>query len=107
MNPLPSDVHPDMPVLFVFLRYKFAKFEHFRIHVAIPPTTSKISVLHCSSGDPCMKMGTYCKTEGIIGLMIKELLPKVSRFRCKRNECAINHTKTGSPGMTGHALHPV
>jgi len=38
MNPLPSDVHPDMPVLFVFLRYKFAKFEHFRICVAIPPT---------------------------------------------------------------------
>src|SRR5258707_4593647 len=38
MNPLPSDVHPDVPVLFVFLRYKFAKFEHFRICVAIPPT---------------------------------------------------------------------
>src|SRR5258708_31852408 len=60
-----------------------------------------------SSGDPCMKMGTYHKTKGIIGLMIEELLPKVSRFRCKRNECAINHAKTGSPGMTGHALHPV
>src|SRR5258708_35863331 len=26
--------------------------------------------------------------------VIKELLPKVSRFRCKRNECAINHAKT-------------
>src|SRR6266436_4702439 len=25
----------------------------------------------------------------------------------KRNECAINHAKTRSPGMTGHALHPV
>src|SRR5258708_11066990 len=43
MNPLPSDVHPDVPVLFVFLRYKFAKFEHFRIHVAIPPTPSTLS----------------------------------------------------------------
>jgi len=47
-----------------------------------------------SSGDLCMKMGTYHKTEGIIGLMIKELLPKVSGFRCKRSECAINHAKT-------------
>src|SRR5258707_11397405 len=55
-----------------------------------------------SSGDLCMKMGTYCKTEGIIGLTIEELLPKVSRFRCKRNECAINHAKTGSPGMARH-----
>src|SRR5258708_20061722 len=43
MNPLPSDVHPDVPVLFVFLRYKFAKFEHFRIHVAILPTPSTLS----------------------------------------------------------------
>ncbi|SRR5258708_39089720 len=40
MNPLPSDVHPDVPVLFIFLRYKFAKFEHFRICVAILPTSS-------------------------------------------------------------------
>src|SRR5258707_15716997 len=38
MNPLPSDVHPDVPVLFVFLRYEVAKFELFRIHVVIPPT---------------------------------------------------------------------
>src|SRR5260221_5310116 len=40
MNPLPSDVHPDVPVLFIFLRYKFANFEHFRICVAILPTSS-------------------------------------------------------------------
>src|SRR5258708_621919 len=43
MNPLPSDVHPDMPVLFIFLRYKFTEFEHFRICVAIPPTTASRS----------------------------------------------------------------
>src|SRR5260370_17616887 len=50
---------------------------------------------------------TYHKTEGIIGLEIEELLSKVSRFQCKRDECAINHTETGSPGMTRDALHPV
>src|SRR5258705_10877363 len=44
MNPLPSDVHPDMPVLFIFLRYKFAEFEHFRIRVAILPTTASGSL---------------------------------------------------------------
>ena len=38
MNTLPSDVHPDMPVLFIFMRYKFAKFELFRICVVILPT---------------------------------------------------------------------
>src|SRR5260370_17417007 len=50
---------------------------------------------------------TYCKTEGIIRLAIEELLSKVSRFRCKRDECAINHAVTGSPSMTRDALHPV
>src|SRR5260370_12961864 len=44
MNPLPSDVHADMPVLFIFLRYKFTEFEHFRICVAIPPTTASRSL---------------------------------------------------------------
>src|SRR5258708_17150799 len=50
---------------------------------------------------------TYHKTEGIIRLVIEELLSKVSRFRCERDECAIDHAVTGSPSMTRDALHPV
>src|SRR5260370_1148060 len=50
---------------------------------------------------------TYHKTEGIIRLAIKELLSNVSRFRCERDECAIDHAVTRSPSMTRDALHPV
>src|SRR5260370_14081800 len=50
---------------------------------------------------------TYHKTEGIIRLAIKELLSKVSRLRCKRDECAIDHAVTGSPSITRDTLHPV
>src|SRR5258707_1189526 len=50
---------------------------------------------------------TYHKTEGIIRLAIEELLSKVSRLRCERDECAINHAVTRSPSMTRDTLHPV
>ena len=50
---------------------------------------------------------TYHKTEGIIRLAIEELLSKVSRLRCERDECAIDHAVTRSPSMTRDALHPV
>src|SRR5260370_21455580 len=50
---------------------------------------------------------TYHKSEGIIRLAIEELLSKVSRFRCERDECAIDHAVTRSPSVTRDALHPV
>src|SRR5258707_3020733 len=50
---------------------------------------------------------TYHKTEGIIRLVIEELLSKVSRLRHERDECVIDHAVTGSPSMTRDALHPV
>src|SRR5258705_13878749 len=50
---------------------------------------------------------TYHKTEGIIKLAIEELLSKVSRLRCERDECANAHAVTRSPSMTRDALHPV
>src|SRR5258707_1913367 len=52
------------------------------------------------SSETSRSFGTTQSSQSSIGShpafpdVIKELLPKVSRFRCKRNECAINHAKT-------------